>query len=399
MLLNDHTEGSHMFRTLRFVTPFVMLAAILSVSGCHDASIPTDGAETASTDQWIESGTPVEGQFIVVLKEPAGLGKVESSAAATSLASAYNLDVFLIYDVALSGFAAKVPADKVEALSKDPQVDFVEQDRVISLPSVSLDLDALSKTDAQTIPWGITRVNGGATYTGNGVAWIIDTGVDFTHPDLTVDQSHSKNFVNTRKTANDDNGHGSHVAGIISAKNNTIGVIGVAAGATVVAVKVLNSAGSGTTSGVIAGVNYVAANGAGGDVANMSLGGGVSQSLDNAVLNASKVVKFCLAAGNEGTNANNSSPARVNGSNIYTISAFAQSGAFASWSNYGNPPVDYSEPGASIYSTYKGGKYATMSGTSMAAPHAAGILLLGNIKTGGTVKGDPDGNPDPIGVH
>jgi subtilisin family serine protease len=180
---------------------------------------------------------------------------------------------------------------------------------------------------------------------------------------------------------------------------DTVGVIGVAAGATVVAVKVLNSAGSGTNSGVIAGVNYVKTYGVAGDVANMSLGGGISTALDNAVFSASAKVKFCLAAGNSSANANNSSPARVNGANIYTISAFGQGDVFAYFSNYGNPPIDYSEPGVSIYSTYKSGGYATLSGTSMATPHAAGILLLGAISSTKTVTGDPDGNPDKIGIH
>ena len=179
----------------------------------------------------------------------------------------------------------------------------------------------------------------------------------------------------------------------------SIGVIGVAPGATVVAVRVLNRRGSGSYSGVIAGVDYVGANGANGDVANMSLGGSVSTALDNAVLAASTVVKFCLAAGNDGDNANNHSPARVNGSNIYTISASDSKDNFASWSNWGNPPIDYCAPGASIKSTWKNGEYKTISGTSMATPHAAGVLLLGAAKSGGTVNGDPDGNADTIIVH
>jgi subtilisin family serine protease len=131
----------------------------------------------------------------------------------------------------------------------------------------------------------------------------------------------------------------------------------------------------------------------------MSLGGVVSVLLDQAVLNASSNCVFALAAGNEGDDANNHSPARVNGDNIYTISAMDSADKFASWSNWGNPPVDFCEPGVSIYSCYKGGGYATMSGTSMAAPHAAGILLLGAIKSDSKVTGDPDGNADPIGEH
>ena len=214
---------------------------------------------------------------------------------------------------------------------------------------------------------------------------------------MNVDISRSKTFVATSKSADDDNGHGSHVAGTIAAKNNNIGVVGVAPNATLVAVKVLNRSGSGSYSGVIAGIDYVAATAKSGDVANMSLGGPVDDGLDLAVSKAAlKGIKFALAAGNESDDANNHSPARVNGANVYTVSAMDVNNVFASFSNYGNPPVDFCAPGVSILSTYKGGGYATLSGTSMAAPHVAGLLLLGAIVADGEVTGDPDGNPDPV---
>ena len=125
----------------------------------------------------------------------------------------------------------------------------------------------------------------------------------------------------------------------------------------------------------------------------------VSTALDQAVVNAAAGgVRFALAAGNERDDANNHSPARANGPNVYTISSFAIGDNWSSFSNYGNPPVDFAEPGSSIKSTWTGSGYNTISGTSMATPHFAGILLQGNPGNGGRVNGDPDGNPDVIGV-
>jgi subtilisin family serine protease len=142
----------------------------------------------------------------------------------------------------------------------------------------------------------------------------------------------------------------------------------------------------------------VAANGASGDVANMSLGGaGSNATMEKAIQDASaKGIKFTLAAGNEGVNAGTTTPSRVNGPNIYTISATDNADCMPSWSNFGNPPVDYAAPGVSILSTRKGGGTTTMSGTSMAAPHAAGVLLLGGARSSGSAKCDRDGTPDPI---
>lgn len=231
-------------------------------------------------------------------------------------------------------------------------------------------------------------------------AWILDTGIDLDHPDLNVDVSRSVTMFNSGRDANsadDLNGHGSHVAGTVGAIDNNIGVIGVAPGITLVAVKVLDRRGSGSYSGVIAGVDYVAGVAANGDVANMSLTGPVSQTLDDAVLAAAQAgVKFALAAGNDSFDANNLSPARVNHANVYTISSFAEGDNWSSFSNFGNPPVDYCAPGSYILSTYKNGGTATMSGTSMASPHVCGLLALGNITTNGYVSGDPDGDADPI---
>ena len=155
-------------------------------------------------------------------------------------------------------------------------------------------------------------------------------------------------------------------------------------------------------SGVIKGVDHVAANANPGDCANMSLGGGVSQTLDDAVVAASNAsgAFFTLAAGNSGDDANNHSPARAHGSNVFTISAVDENNNMPSWSNYGNPPVDYAAPGVDIISLWKNGGTNRISGTSMAAPHACAVLMMtnGNPGTNGVAVNDPDGNPDPI-IH
>ena len=254
----------------------------------------------------------------------------------------------------------------------------------------------------QETPYGVTRVNGPVDGTGRD-AWVIDTGIDLDHPDLNVDASRGFAAITSGKSAgeiDDDHGHGTHVAGSIAAIDNDIDVVGVAAGATVIPVKVLDHRGSGTTSGVIAGIDYVGANASSGDCANMSLGGGISQDLDDAVVAAaaSSGAFFVLAAGNDGDDANNHSPARANGRNVTTISAHDSSDRLASWSNWGNPPVDYAAPGVSIESLRAGGGTTSMSGTSMASPHACAVMMMtnGNPRTSGTVSGDPDGDPDPI---
>jgi subtilisin family serine protease len=357
---------------------------------------------------------PIEGQYIVILKK-SSLGKYTHQNYDQRMSSLKDdylnrfSDLKLAanqlkhtYGYTISGFAAKLSEDQLLALRKDIRIKSIEQDYQITL---SPDLSILKgkpgsggggTPEVQTTPWGITRVGGGVSGVGK-VAWIIDSGIDLTHPDLNVDVARSKSFLGGRDAddPNDANGHGTHVAGTVAAINNTIGVVGVASGATVIAVRVLDRRGSGSYSGVIAGVEYVGANGNTGDAANMSLGGPVSEALDNAVVNASSKVRFALAAGNESDDAVYHSPARANGPNIYTISAMDSADKFAYFSNYG-AGVDYCAPGVSIESLWKGGGYNTISGTSMAAPHVCGLLLLGNISTSGYVLNDPDDNADRI---
>ncbi len=350
-------------------------------------------------------GSKIPDQFICVFKQGA-VARGAEKAAADKAAMAGGGAATHVYSAAIKGFAARMPAHAIERVkAANTNIEYCEQDQVASLVPIHAEAKRPSgggggkvTQPPQETPWGIARVNGGGSTGPFATAWVIDTGIDPRHPDLVVDTTRSVSFVGTTSYA-DENGHGTHVAGTIAAIKNTIGVIGVAPGAPVVAVRVLDRAGSGTISGVIAGVDYVARTGRPGDVANMSLGGGISTALDSAVLNpAATGIRFAVAAGNSSTNAANSSPARVNGPNVYTVSAFGAGDMFASFSNFGNPPVDYAEPGVGIKSTWLAGGYNTISGTSMATPHLAGLLLLGPVSSGGAVQGDPDGMPDVIGV-
>jgi len=373
---------------------------LLSIAGAMTAF-------AATTPALANAGDKISGSYICVFKPGVANARAEASRAASQGGGALHH----VYEHSIRGFSAAMSsAGAAQIQSHNPRIAFCEQDQEVeAIQGGPLDFRVLGRPSPsqpqQTVPWGVTRVHGGpGTGSGSGTAWVIDSGISLTHPDLNVDVARSRNF-STGTSPEDGNGHGSHVAGIIGAKDNAIGVVGVSPGATLVAVRVLNNAGSGTTSGVIAGVDYVAGAGSQGDVANMSLGGGVSQALDDAVVAAAATgVKFTLAAGNESDSATNHSPARANGPNVYTVSAFAKGTSatdtddpWASYSNYGTP-VDFGEPGSSIPSTYKSGGYATLSGTSMAAPHLAGILLVGTAKSGGTVDNDPDGNPDTIGT-
>jgi subtilisin family serine protease len=347
------------------------------------------------------AGDKIAGSYICVFNK-GSVSRGNAQAEANRAAAAAGAQVTHVYTHALQGFAARMSAQAAEQMrANNPNIAYCEQDQIVSLPPIQ----AQAKPGGggvqppQETPWGIARVNGGGAGTFR-TAWVLDTGIDMTHPDLNVDAARSRNFVANETSPADLNGHGTHVAGTIAALNNTIGVIGVAPGAPVVAVRVLNRRGSGTTTGVVAGIDYVAQFGQSGDVANMSLTGGASTALDTAVINASAGgVRFALAAGNNGANANNYSPARANGPNIFTVSAFGIGDNWASYSNYGNPPIDYAEPGSSIKSTWLSGGYNTISGTSMATPHLAGILLAGAVRSGGVVNGDPAAPADTIGIH
>jgi subtilisin len=346
-----------------------------------------------------QSGNIIEGQYIVIynttttstrglsansLRDKSELLLEKNHIPASRLEQSFGGDN--------GGFVASLSDAEVAILKKDISISAIEPDRVIMLST------CFTVTEPRLITWNIQRVG-----YGNGIgksAWIIDTGIDFDHPDLTVDVTRSKSFVSGNTSASDENGHGTHVAGIIGAKNNSFGVLGVASGATLVSLRVLDGEGQGTMSSIIQALAYVNANGKAGDVVNMSLGEDVSSPILNQQVQntASKGIYIAIAAGNDNEPANKYSPGNANGTNIYTVSAVDSLDNFAGFSNYGNDVVDFAAPGVRVLSTYTQNRYAYLSGTSMAAPHVAGLLLLkGNsITSSGTAKNDPDGVADAI---
>ncbi|EAP87111.1 S8 family serine peptidase [Croceibacter atlanticus] len=357
----------------------------------------------------------ISGQYIVTLNEAASRSIKNDDSYKGRLA---NVNAFVnemiaaphmkstsvkqVYGFAMTGFTATLSPEQLKSLQSDSRVASVEPDVMVKLSVAKEETTAMTFV-AQNTPYGITRVNGGVDGTGK-TAWIIDSGIDLDHPDLNVDVDRSRSFVPGEPSPDDQNGHGSHVAGTVAAIDNGIGVIGVAPNAKVVALKVLGADGSGATSGIIAALDYVAAVGEPGDAANMSLGPavpilGINSALDNATTRVgAKGIGVAIAAGNSTSIANLYSPARASGENVYTVSAMDSNDQFAYFSNFGSV-VDYCAPGVSVYSTSMQGGYATLSGTSMAAPHVCGLLLLGDLRTDGNVFLDPDFNPDPIAVH
>ena len=393
-----------MRRRLSLLFIFLSIGLWSSCDTAHDPVSWETGDSPKPAARAVANVLP--GHYIVVLAGDVA----DAPGAAVALARLHGTVPDHVYEHALNGFSAAMSARLAAALAADPSVAYVEADQIIPLDANPDKPDKPDKPGkpggggggedppppSQETPWGITRVGGFRD--GSGLtAWVIDTGIDLNHADLNVDRGRSMSFARGKKTGADGHGHGTHVAGTIGAINNDIDVVGVAAGATLVAVRVLDNSGSGTISGVIAGVDYVAANAGGGDVANMSLGGGFSQALNDAVTAAaSSGLRFALAAGNESVDASTRSPASAEHYNIYTVSAIGEDGCLASFSNWGSP-VDAAAPGVGVLSTQKGGGTTTFSGTSMAAPHVAGLLLLSTaLGSQGTACGDPDGIPDPL---
>ncbi|MGB0165868.1 MAG: S8 family serine peptidase [Luteibaculum sp.] len=400
--------------------PFLFFVIMLFVAACSKSDLKEKPLESLEKSKLLDgSSQSTSDRYIVKFKESLlpksvlfnKLSWEESQARVKNvihpLLTELGIDpkkVVHTYSSVYPGIALPLEEPELNLLLKHPLVEIISPDEVITIDSFEEKENPLDFSKAQNIPWGVQRV-GSADGTGK-TAWVIDTGVDLDHPDLNVDALRSQSFATGDGTflangGDDNHGHGTHVAGTIGALDNNQGVLGVAAGATIVSVKVLGGNGSGLISDVIAGVDYAAALSLPGDVANMSLGGPANTLIDLAVQSAAlSGTWYILAAGNDRIDANMASPARVNGPFIATVSAFRSGDRWAGFSNFGNPPIDYSGPGQGIYSTFVNGGYRTLNGTSMAAPHIAGIYLIKNgaPNVGGFVSNDPDGNPDPIGV-
>ena len=350
----------------------IVVAGVLFVAACQDSS-PVVGPEQATAP--VLSVAPQQGplrdRYIVVFKDNVSDIDAEVERATRGLGT----QVHYRYYSAIKGFAATLPAPALEGLSRNPNVAYVEADGVMTA-------DVTTQTGAT---WGIDRIDQRSlplsttytsTNTGSGVtAYIIDTGIRITHEEFSSPSRASIGFdaVGDGQNGNDCNGHGTHVSGTVGGLT-----YGVAKGVGLVAVRVLNCSGSGTTSGVIAGIDWVTAAHALGApaVANMSLGGGASTSLDNAVANSiADGVTYAIAAGNSNRNACQFSPARV--AAAITVGATTSTDARASYSNYGSC-LDLFAPGSSITSAWNTSNSATntISGTSMATPHVAGVAAL-----------------------
>ena len=363
---------------LQSISSFALVVVTIAVSLAPLAAAHAAPATPAATPVIVvlrDDAAPARGTFHPddrAAANPDAWGYLERGVAASvqALEAAHGFRATHVYSHAIRGFAARLTPAQVKAVEQDPDVAFVETDGPVQIV-------------VQSLPWGVDRVEADLSTTlagdGSGAVsgvniYIIDTGIDTAHTDLSVVRH--VNFAGGKNA--DCNGHGTHVAGTAAAKDNASAVVGVAPGAPLTGVKVLGCNGSGYMSAVIKGVDWVTANAVKPAVANMSLGGGASTALDDALTrSAASGVFYVVAAGNEGADACAFSPARAaTGANgIVAVGATDAENQAASWSNWG-PCVDAWAPGVSIRSTRRGGGTTTMSGTSMAAPHVAGVAAL-----------------------
>ncbi|EGT3624925.1 S8 family peptidase [Morganella morganii] len=347
------------------------------------AYFPVNANEYQATMVNVPQSKAIKDTYIVVFNTPSVLNLSNNNAIsefatqqAESLVNQYDVRVMRSFGSALNGVLINASPQQIKTLRSDPKVKYIEQDQVMSVtPMMEANADQPSPT------WGIDRIdqrnlpldsNYHTDYDGSGVtAFVIDTGVLNTHNEFGGRASSGYDFIDNDYDATDCNGHGTHVAGTIGGST-----YGVAKNVNVVGVRVLNCSGSGSNSGVIAGINWVKNNASGPAVANMSLGGGASQATDDAVNAAVAAgITFVVAAGNDNSNACNYSPARA--ADAITVGSTTSNDSRSSFSNYGTC-LDIYAPGSSITSSWYTSNSATntISGTSMASPHVAGVAAL-----------------------
>lgn len=351
---------------------YLALAAVLLLAACSDDTRPTSPLSAPAGGQgptFAKSGSEFDltDRYIVVFKQSIG----NPDAMADELIRTHGGKIHLRYRYALKGFSATLPAQALEGIRRNPNVEYVEADAIMSV------------NGTQTSPpsWGLDRVDQNAlplnqTYNypndGSNVdVYIIDTGIRPDHQEFSGRVQSGYDFIDNDANTADCHGHGTHVAGTVGGTT-----VGIAKNVNLIGVRVLDCNGSGLNSQVIAGVDWVTANHSGPSVANMSLGGGYSSALNTAVANSiSSGVVYAVAAGNSNAVACNYSPASV--ASAITVGATTSSDARSSFSNYGSC-VDIFAPGSSIYSSTMTGTntYASWNGTSMATPHVAGVAAL-----------------------